>query len=63
MDQTEVHNMSYGKALDILGHLDTEEYPRPEIVNAIRKLLSMETINACTKETLRKTVKWLFEKY
>ena len=53
--------MSYEKAISIIKNSskDTEEML---MCSAIYKIMSMETINAVTKDTLRKTIVYLFNK-
>lgn len=53
--------MSYAEALEILAN-PQEQYYDSVVYDAIVKILSMETINACRKETLVKTIRWLMNK-
>ena len=54
--------MPYGKAIAIMEQIDSDRYSDEEKALAIYKILSMETINGVTKETLRKGLKWLWNR-
>lgn len=51
--------MTYGEAIHICQHL--ADYSENEIILAVEKILSMETINAVPKHTLRNIVQWFFD--
>lgn len=53
--------MSYVKAIETIKNSD-ENTEEKLMCSAIYKVMSMETINAVTKETLIKAVKYLFDK-
>ena len=52
--------MIYVKAISIIRNLGTEQEEKdPNVVGeAIKKILSMETINAVRKDDLRKALEW-----
>ncbi len=51
--------MSYGTAIHIL--LNINEYTEQEILKAVQKILSMETINATPKQALLNGLRWFFD--
>ena len=53
--------MSYGTATDIIEN-SNESTDEQIMISAIYKILMMETINAVTKDVLKKAVNYLFNK-
>lgn len=53
--------MSYEKAISVIKNSD-ENTEEQIMCSAIYKIMSMETINAVTKDTLKKAVNYLFNK-
>lgn len=54
-------NMSYVEAINVI-KTSSESTDEQIMVSAIYKILSMETINGVTKDTLKKAVNYLFNK-
>ena len=52
--------MTYGKAIAICADIENPEYTDEERGLAIHKIMSMETINAVTKDTLMKAIRWMW---
>ena len=53
--------MTYVEAITICEKIESGEYDNQDRIRAIRKILSMETINAVKKDTLRRVIQWFFD--
>ena len=51
--------MNYGKAIEIIATIQDEKWTDGDRIEAIDKILSMETINAVKKDWLENAVRWL----
>ena len=51
--------MGYGQAIEVLDNFEDGEWTEDDVMKAIDKILSMETINAVKKDLLLKAVRFL----
>lgn len=55
--------MTYTVAIGVLLSLgDIQDFTEEEVLNAVEKILSMETINATPKQALLNALRWFWDK-